>query len=163
MKIGVIIIFQNNESEIDARLFIEQINLSQAIEICLVDNSSNDKTLSLLQDIKESCLGCVSIVEIKKATTAAAAKRAGARYMFNQYNLKHIGFLNVNTMENKGENLNAIMKSLCNNQETLVDFNLKTIERQEVRTSIFKSIFSVVDYLKKINKTNNFNNLNPSV
>ncbi|MFP4844940.1 family 2 glycosyl transferase [Winogradskyella sp. PE311] len=150
MRIGIIIIFNNNETHIDKDFIIKQINDSQNMELCLVDNFSKDRTLSLLLDIKESCEKKVSVVEIKKHASENAAKRAGARYMFNQYNLKHIGFINVNKILN-GESLNTLVESVVVNHKMIIDLNLKTIERQKIKQSLFKSIFSIVDYLKTVN------------
>lgn len=93
MKIGVIIIFKNNYDAIDKDFIIHQINASKRIEFCLVDNDSEDNTIAQLNDIKEICTTKVSVLEIKKWPSEVTAKRAGARYMFNQFNLKHIGFL----------------------------------------------------------------------
>jgi hypothetical protein len=163
MNIGIIIIFNNNEEQIEKHFFIEQINASNAIELCLVDNNSKDKTLQLLQDIKEACSSKVSVVEIKKCSSEDAAKRAGARYMFNQFNLKHIGFVDVNAIHKKGETLNELIESLCENQELIINTNLRVIESQKVKQTLFKSIFSVVEYLKRIKTNTNFNNLNASV
>lgn len=163
MKIGIIMIFHNNEEQIDKPFFIEQINLSESIELCLVDNDSKDKTLSFLKEIKDACSSQVSIVEIKKNTTEDVAKRAGARYMFNQFNLKHIGFVNVTELQQKGQQLNTIIENLCLNKESLIDLNLKTIAALNTKQTFFKSIFSLVDYLRNINKIQTINNLNPSV
>jgi GT2 family glycosyltransferase len=163
MKIGIIVIFNNNEDQIDKRFFIKQINASETIELCLVDNESKDKTLRLLKDIKEACLSNVSVVEIKKHSSEEAAKRAGARYMFNQFNLKHIGYINVNSILTNDEDLNTLIESVCTNQEFIRDLNLRIIENQEVKQTLFKSIFSIVEYLNKLNTNNTFNNLNPSV
>jgi hypothetical protein len=156
-------IFHNNEAQIDKDFLVEQINASETIELCFVDNDSRDKTLTLLQDIKEACASHVSIVEIKKNTSEDAAKRAGARFMFNQFNLKHIGFLNVTELHEKGQQLSTIIENLFLNKVALIDLNLKTIEQQDIKQTLFKSIFSLVDYLKNINTTHTINNLNPSV
>ncbi|MFK7834090.1 MAG: family 2 glycosyl transferase [Winogradskyella sp.] len=161
MKIGIIIICHNNEAQIDKEFLTEQINASATIELCFVDNDSSDSTLTLLKDVKEVCASHFSIVEIKKKTSEVAAKRAGARYMFNQFNLKHIGFVNVTELRNKGLQLSTIIENLCSNKAELIDLNLKTIEQQDVKQTLFKSVFSLVDYLKNINKT--INHLNPSV
>ncbi|WP_296311119.1 glycosyltransferase [Winogradskyella sp. UBA3174] len=163
MKIGIIIIFNNNEAQFEKCFFIEQINAFKTIELCLVDNNSKDKTLQLLKDVKEACSSQVSIVEIKKHSSEDAAKRAGARYLFSQFNLRHIGFINVNASHIKGEHLNTLIEDVCKNQEFIINFNIETIKGQEVKQTLFKNIFSVVDYLKSIKTHTNFNNLNPSV
>jgi len=159
MKIGIIIIFHNNETQIDKTFLIEQIKSSESIELCFVDNDSNDKTLSLLKNIKEECPANTSIVEIKKNTTEDSAKRAGARYMFNQFNLKHIGFVNVAGLEDKEQQLNTVIKNICLNKVPLIDLNLKTIKEQDIKQTLFKSIFSLVDYLKHIKANSSINKL----
>ena len=151
MKIGIIMIFHNNEAQIDKDFLVEQINAFKTIELCFVDNDSKDQTLSLLRDIKEACASQVSIVEIKKKTSEDGSKRAGARYMFNQFNLKHIGFVNVTELNQKGQYLNTIIKDLYLNKIALIDLNSKIIEEQRIKQTFFKSIFSLVDYLKNIN------------
>lgn len=155
--------FHNNEAQIDKDFLIEQINALQTIELCFVDNDSKDQTLSLLQDIKDLCASQVSIVEIKKNTSDDAAKRAGARYMFNQFNLKHIGFVSVTELHQKGFQLNTLIKNLSQNKTALIDFNKKNIGAQDTKQSFFKSIFSLIDYLKNTNTTQTINTLNPSV
>ncbi len=162
MKIGVIIIFRDNELQIEKQFFIEQINEYDTIEFCLVDNNSNDKTLLLLMEIKETCSSQVSVVEIKKQISVEAAKKAGARYMFNQFNLKHIGFVDANSMQ-QGHTLNMLIATIYRNKESIIDTNLKAIEDQKIKQTLFKSIFSIVDYLQNIKRKTNFNNLNPSV
>ncbi|EDP71261.1 hypothetical protein FBALC1_02217 [Flavobacteriales bacterium ALC-1] len=163
MKIGIIIIFHNNETQIDKDFLIEQINAFETIELCFVDNDSKDQTLNLLQEIRESCISHVSIVEVKKNTSEDAAKRAGARYMYNQFNLKHIGFVNVAELHKKGQQLSSIIKNLSLNKIEVIDLNSRIIEEQDVKRTFFKSIFSLVDYLKNIKTNNTTNNLNPSI
>jgi len=154
MKIGIIIIFHNNEAEIDKAFFIEQINLSETIELCLVDNESKDDTLNVLKEIKESCSSQVSVVEIKKKVSEDVAKRAGARYMVNQFNLKHLGFVNVTNFKAEDKkHLNMVIEEFYTNKEALIKFNHQTLEQQEVKQTLFKRIFSVVDYLKKTNNS----------
>ena len=163
MKIGIIIIFHNNEKQINKSFLIKQINEAQTIELCLVDNESKDKTLQLLKDIKDACLSNVTVVEIKKQVSENAAKRAGSRYMFNQFNLRHIGFINVNAINEKDQYLNALIEIVSSNKDVIIDFNKKTIENQSIKPTLFKTVFSVVDYIKQINTSKKFNNLNPSV
>jgi hypothetical protein len=55
MKIGLIIIFYNNENGINKYLFSKQIKKTQNINFCLVNNCSNDKTYQILKEIKEEC------------------------------------------------------------------------------------------------------------
>ena len=159
MKIAIIMIFHNNEAQIDKTFLIEQIKLSDSIELCLVDNDSSDKTLSLLRDIKDECSEHLSIVEIKKNTTEDSAKRAGARYMFNQFDLRHIGFVNIAELKVKRQQLNILIENLYLNKIELIDLNLKIIKRQAIKQTLFKSVFSLRDYLRLIHTNDSANQL----
>jgi hypothetical protein len=44
MKTGIIIIFHDYEKKLDINYFISQINDSEDLEICLVNNYSKDNT-----------------------------------------------------------------------------------------------------------------------
>ncbi|MBT8265227.1 MAG: glycosyltransferase, partial [Bacteroidia bacterium] len=79
MRIGIIIIFHDNEAEIDAQHSIQCLKHAHKLEICLVDNNSRDNTQNILKEIKEECYN-VSLVNIKKFKSDAAAVRAGARF-----------------------------------------------------------------------------------
>ncbi|MGB0980470.1 MAG: glycosyltransferase [Winogradskyella sp.] len=150
MKLGIIIIFHNNEALINKQLFIEKINQSKSIELCLVDNNSTDKTLQLLTSIKEECSSNISVVEIKKHTSKDVAKRAGARFMFNQFNLKHIGFINADSTYQDEKHLSELIKQVYSNKDIIIDYNAKTISTYNIKPTLFKCIFSVVDYITKL-------------
>ena len=90
MKIGVIIIFRNNESLINVDALAKHIQSTDVVKFCLVDNNSKDNTIQLLNEVKENCADKVEIVEIKKTVSEPMAKRAGARYLFSNYNLHSI-------------------------------------------------------------------------
>ncbi|NRR90111.1 glycosyltransferase [Winogradskyella undariae] len=153
MKIGIIIIFHNNETDIDKSFFIDQIKSSEHIEICFVDNESKDETLNHLDDIKEVCPDKVSVIEIKRNVSEIAATKAGARYMFNEFNLKHIGYVNANALKRNGLILSTLIKRFCTHKDVIIDFNLKIIKDQEIKKTLFKSVFSVVEYLQHIEKS----------
>lgn len=149
MELGIVIIFYNNEEQIEKHFFIKQINASETVEFCLVDNDSKDKTLRLLQEIKQACPSQVSIVEIKKNISKNLAVKAGVRYMFNHFDLKHIGFVNINSIYQKEEHLNSLIESICENLEYIIDYNKKVIEKRQMQKTLFNSVFSVADYLEK--------------
>jgi len=147
MRIGIIIIFHNNEKEIDKNMFLKQLNYSGNLELCFVNNSSKDKTYNILKDIKE-VYPALSIVNIKKLKSDRSAVRAGARFMFNQFNLRHIGYINANLIINKGLGLNELIKVITTNQDDLYKYSLKTLENKDLKQCLFKTMFSVLDYLK---------------
>ena len=155
MKIGVIIVFHNNEKEIDTSFFIEQIQQTQNLELCLVNNSSKDKTYQLLKEIKEACEN-VSVVNVKKFKSDVSAVRSGARFMFNKFNLKHLGYISTNLLNIKYHGLNGLVKAISDNHEVILEYNIENLKRRNIKLTLFQSLFSVIEYLKKIKIDNKF-------
>jgi GT2 family glycosyltransferase len=160
MKIGVIIIFNNDKLLADSDFLIGQIKQLDAVELCFVDNNTKDNTLYLLEEIKDECQQNVSVIQIKKNISLDGAMRAGARYMVNEFNLKHIGFINVNDLVKEDLKLNNVLQSISNNNKSIINYNIKSIENQSMKKTLFKSVFSLIEYLKQININNS--NLNAS-
>ncbi len=159
MKIGIIIIFNNNEKNIDKKLFSEQINKTQNIKFCLVNNCSKDKTYQILKEIKEDCESIVSIVDIKKFVSESSAKRAGARFMFNQFELSHIGFINTNSINLHEEGLYNLIRNIREHQIEILEYNIETQMEKEIKQTMFQSLFSVIEYLKCIKSKGQFSKL----
>jgi len=157
MKIGIIIIFHNNEKDIDTNLFIKQLNQTSSIELCLVNNNSKDKTYEKLKNINKFCSN-VSIVNIKKFKSDVAAVRAGARFMFNNFNLNHLGYISTNLLNFNNKGLCLLIKAISENQSVILEYNIETLKRQEIKLTLFQSLFSVIEYLKKIKVKNQFVN-----
>ena len=151
MKIGMIIIFRNNEEEIDTDFIIKQSNEAKNLELCLVNNDSKDSTYEVLKEIKEACTN-VSVVNIKRMKSDTSAVRAGARYMFNQLDLKHIGYLTTSSLKDKCHTLDTLIKVVNENQSELLKYDIKVRKNLEVKQTLFQSLFSVVEYLIKINQ-----------
>lgn len=149
MKTGIIIICYNNEYVIDKELCIKYINDVKNIEFCLVNNNSQDNTYDILKDISESCKN-VSIVNINKYKSSKSAIRAGARFMFNHYNIKYLGFITTNTFSNY-DNLSLLIKTIQENQLDISNYNQPIFNTKEIRLTLFKSLFPVMDYLAKNN------------
>ena len=152
MKLGIIIIFHNNEDNIDKDFFISHLNEAKDIEFCFVNNASFDKTYQFLTEIKEDC-SCVSLVDIKKYTTESIAVKAGARFLFNEFDLNHIGYANANPRNKEQFNLNELLKAISANKDFILDYDFIMIEREKIKKSIMNRIFSVIEYLKVL-KTN---------
>jgi Glycosyl transferase family 2 len=149
MKTGIIIICHNNEYHIDKELCIQYINDVQDVEFCLVNNNSEDNTYELLKDIGETCKN-VSVVNISKYKSSISAVRAGARFMFNEYNLKQLGFITTNTFP-KFENLSMLLKVIQENQLDISKYDQKILHTKETKLTLFQSLFPVMDYLAKNN------------
>lgn len=159
MKIGIIIICYNNEMDIDIGHCTKYLNKVKDIEICLVNNHSNDNTYDVLKEIKESCNN-VSIVNIKKFKSDNAAVKAGARFMTSQFNLKHLGFVNMN-MISKYDNLNMLIKDIRDNQIDILNYEQSILNKKGIKLTMFQSLFPVMDYL--MNVKNEYSSLNHQV
>ena len=155
MKTGIIIIFHNNEKEMDTDYFIEQIQQTRNLELCLVNNDSKDNTYDLLRDVKDECDN-VSVVNVKKFKSDMAAVKAGARYMFSEFDLKHLGYVSTNMLNIKYHGLNGLIEVITENQDAILNYKIKTLKKKQ---TLFQSLFSLLDYLKKIKENNTFINV----
>tara|TARA_R110002049_G_scaffold133385_1_gene292832 strand:+ start:11 stop:496 length:486 start_codon:yes stop_codon:yes gene_type:complete len=155
MKTGIIIIFHNNEKEMDTDYFIEQIQQTRNLELCLVNNDSKDNTYGLLRDVKDECDN-VSVVNVRKFKSDMAAVKAGARYMFSEFDLKHLGYVSTNMLNIKYHGLNVLIEVITENQDAILNYKIKTLKKKQ---TLFQSLFSLLDYLKKIRENNTFINV----
>lgn len=155
MKTGIIIVFHNNEKEMDTTYFIEQIKQISNIEFCLVNNDSRDNTYDLLRDVRDECNN-VSVVNVRKFKSDMAAVKAGARFMFNEFNLKYLGYVSVNNLNIKEHGLNGLIELITENQSAILNFKISSLKKKQ---TLFQSIYSLLDYLKKIIEDNHFINI----
>lgn len=81
MNIGILILFHNDEKEIETLKFISLLDKKINLNICLVNNGSTDKTLEMLKEIQKKSSVPISIVDMKKHRDHHAAIKAGFRYL----------------------------------------------------------------------------------
>ncbi|TXE19359.1 glycosyltransferase family 2 protein [Psychroserpens burtonensis] len=158
MKTGIIIIFHNYEKEININFFINYCNKAKNIEFCLVNNDSKDDTYSLLKEVKEQCDN-VSIVNIRKFKSDMSAVRSGARYMFNQFKLNHLGYVNANLLNKQNQGLNFVIQTISEHQEAIARYDKEILEKHSRKKTLFQKLFSVVEYLTKIELEKQVDNL----
>ena len=163
MKIGVIIIFHNNEKDIDTEFFIEYLNQTKNLELCLVNNASRDNTYQLLKEIKESSETTVSLVDIKKFKSDVSAVRSGSRFMFNQFDLQHIGYISTNLINSKSYSIKSLIKSMSKNQNIILEYNISIMKKKEIKQTLFQSVFSIIEYLEKLKVNIRFFDLQPEL
>lgn len=152
MKTGIIIICHNNEFDINNEDCIKYLNEVADIEFCLVNNNSADNTLEVLKDLSENCKN-VSVVNVNSHKSSTSAVRAGARFMFNEYNLKQLGFITTKTL-NSYENFGILINIIRENQHTICNYNKCFSETTEIKLTLFQRLFPVMDYLE-INSNEN--------
>lgn len=149
MKLGIIIICHNNENEIDKDFYFKYSNKIKELEICLVNNESNDNTNEILKVINEQCER-VSVVNVKKKKSDISAVKAGARYMFNQFNIEHLGYV---TCSNSTD-MKVLIEAIKQNLLVLINLNIALINQSEIKPTKFQRLFSITDYLSRINAVN---------
>lgn len=150
MRIGAIIVFHNNEKEIDANFFVKHLNMAKNIDVCLVNNASKDNTYELLKEIKMQSVTHVSLIDVKKFKSDISAVRSGARFMFNHFDLNHIGYISTNLMNNKIYNINNLIRVICENQNMILNYNIKAVKEKQIKQTMFHSVFSITEYLDKL-------------
>lgn len=142
MKLGIIIICYNNENDIDISQTAGYFNRLKNVEICLVNNHSSDNTYDVLKELKEHSSN-VSVVNIKKHKTEVLAIRAGARFLFNEFNLKTLGYV----INDKNIGFNCLAKTISVNKEALLNHTIVKKDTKVVRQTIFQKVFSITDLL----------------
>ena len=92
MKIGILIVFRNDERVIDTQKFTKLLTKKNKLNVCFVNNGSTDKTLELLKEIQEETPVpiSISIIDVKKNRGHHAAIKAGVRYLTSENELPYI-------------------------------------------------------------------------
>jgi len=140
MKVGIIIVFNSIENSSFKEALINKINSLKDVSICLVNNESNEKTDYYLNEISERCKN-TTVVNIKRSKSINSAIRAGARFMFNQHKLKHMGYLyDLSTKE-----LVEIIEVFKTNKNEILEQVLIKQNEKAVKQTLFQRLFSITD------------------
>lgn len=161
MKIGIILICYNNEKYLNDKYFKGLSNLTKNIQLCFVNNMSNDNTLEQLETLKENFESKITIIDIKKSKDEETAIKAGVRYFKNTMNFKHIGYVHLKDFNDKLD-LECLADIIQNNKDELIKFNLKAVKNKPFHRLLIKNVFSVLDYLKYLKidfRTQKFKNI----
>jgi hypothetical protein len=141
MNSGVIIIFSNNEKDIND-LYKENLLAINANKVCFVNNASTDNTLNLLNNIKFESKNNISILDIKHDKGVKSALKSGARLLLSESEFDFIVYLQSNMLEY----LEVLKGYLINFEENKQDYNsLPTRSKRNV----LNNVFSIDELLKK--------------
>ena len=141
MNSGVIIIFSNNEKDIND-LYKENLLAINANKVCFVNNASTDNTLNLLNNIKFESKNNISILDIKHDKGVKSALKSGARLLLSESEFDFIVYLQSNMLEY----LKVLKGYLINFEENKQDYNsLPTRSKRNV----LNNVFSIDELLKK--------------
>jgi len=141
MKIGILIIFRNDESTIDVQKFINLFTEKKNISVCFVNNSSTDNTLELLKEIQEEISLPMSIIDVKKNRGHNAAIKAGIRYLTSTNDLPYILCLQKFTTKDIAT-LEKAFRIIQQEKEIVKDLFSKT------QHFAFKNVFSLQEILE---------------
>lgn len=160
MKIGTLIIFYNNEKEINNKALNSLSSIPKQSIVCLINNGSNDTTLEKLMALKEITHN-LHIIDIKKNKGIQAAIKSGTRYIQSQFNIKHIGYINFEKITNTNK-LGYIIKFVNLNKELIIKICSINQEEKKEQRALIKNTFSIIDYLN-ILEINNNNIVTPNI
>ena len=136
MKVGILILFCNNEKEIIENELAKLFKLKSDSEICFINNGSKDNTLEALRGIKEDTKMDISILDIKKNKGINAALKAGARFLFSRTDIDYIVYLKPNML--------SYLKAL----KTQIKRNVGTdLFKKKKKCRILRDIFSIDEIL----------------
>ena len=145
MNSGVIIIFSNNEKEIND-LDKENLLSINTNKVCFVNNASTDNTLNLLNNIKFASDNNISILDIKHDKGVKSALKSGARLLLSESEFDFIVYLQSNMLKY----LEVLKGCLINFEEKKQDYNsLPTRSKRNVLNNVFS-----IDELLKNDFTN---------
>ncbi len=163
MKIGIIILFYDNEKEIDSIQFKNVFNQIKNTEICFVNNGSKDRTLQMLKFIKDDKNTNIHLLDIKKHIEPEAAIRAGARYFYNAKDLNCIGYVNAYNF-NDFNNLDKLLKAADNYCNLIINDNFNSHKKnRKIERKSCKKVFSIVEKFKTLNIRLDASNLKYSI
>ncbi|MCH2194225.1 glycosyltransferase [Kordia sp.] len=141
MKIGILIIFRNDEKVIDVQRLIALFSDKQKLDVCFVNNGSTDKTLELLKEIQEDSSISVSIIDVKKNRGYEAAIKAGIRYLASKNELPYILCLKQYTSQDYNT-LEKVFRVVQQEKDIVMDLFSKT--KRMAHKNVF-SLHSILD------------------
>ncbi len=140
MKIGILIVFRNDESIIEVQKFIELLTEKNKLAVCFVNNGSTDGTLKLLKEIQEEVSIPISIIDVKKSRGHNAAIKAGIRYLTSKDDLPYTLCLQKYTSQDFST-LKKVFRIITQEKGVVKDLFKKT------KRMIHKNVFSLSSIL----------------
>ena len=122
------------------------------LHLCLVNNGSEDATLDRLEALKEISKLNTVVVDIKQNRGVSNAIKAGARYLFNQNKLKHIGYISVDKLK-AIQDLDTILNIIEIHKESIIKLNSDVNKDAQLKRVIFKNVFCILEYINKLKTT----------
>ena len=137
MKIGVIIVFGEDNDCIPTDDLINHINDNFEIEFCLVNNMSD-----IIQDeLIQICNNCdnANVIYIRRKKSFNFALRAGTRYLSSISNLNQITYIKaINS-----EEIIKVMRVLTHSRNEIIAKIIEQRRTDKVKPTLFQSLLSI--------------------
>jgi len=143
MKTAIIIPCYNEEKRIDQAAFKAFISQSENHHLCFVNDGSKDQTLNVLKSIQHANPEKVTVIDMKRNSGKAAAVRAGARYLYSQENVQHIGFMDAD-LSTDFEDFMALDQTLKTNKHLKMVFGSRAKDESGIEKDPLRAFFSKV-------------------
>ncbi len=145
MHVGLIIVFNHFKDSQLKSDFITSLKALHNIKICLVCNSNDDIVLEQLNEIAYHG-DHIAVVSTKRTKSTSSAVKAGARYVYNHYNLKYVGYIaDFSSLENF-----EFVKKFESHQQTIITLIKEEIAAKKVKQTYYQSLFSIPKHLDKV-------------
>jgi hypothetical protein len=140
MKIGVIIVFNNNALEIEQGLFNSLFSFKSDVHLCLVNNGSRDDTADKLDMlIDTSGLNC-TLIDIKKNKGLKFAIKAGVRYFYNEKKFKYFGYTTTKSDLKEPKDLSLLITEIEFFLNNMADYKRNNFDRLKTIKPVFFKI-----------------------
>lgn len=90
---GIVIVFLNNEIDLEANSILELFRIHNDVKFCLINNGSDDQTLKMLNALMTEYPDRIRVLDIKKSKNFKAAVKAGIRCLECEYDLGKVGYI----------------------------------------------------------------------
>ena len=138
MKIGVIINYYDTLAPIDREVFYKKCQVPDNMEICVVNNNSDNLTAQVLQDIGID-VPRINVINLNQRKSDHAMIKAATRFMTSNFNLSVLGII-TNT---EGISLVKILEAIAEKGHMLfnhVDNAFGTSQIKASRSNEYVSI-----------------------
>ncbi len=139
-KNGIVIPCFNEGSRLDIMEFLRNADHSQDTVVCFVNDGSSDNTRGVLAEIKNIEYTNVVIYNHSKNKGKADAVRNGALFLFEEFNVDNIGFLDAD-LSTSFKDYYELTRELDNKNHKMV-IGSRNMGQESVERNLFRKVMS---------------------
>lgn len=143
MKVGIIIPCYNEEKRLKTHSFRSALYNYSDIKLCFVNDGSTDNTIGVLKTLTLEFPSRVTILNKRKNQGKAAAIRDGARFFYNQPEIKYVGYLDAD-LSTDFKDFDSLVNSLKQDRKLIMVFGSRNQGNTNIKRNFFRKMFSVV-------------------